>query len=90
MVQIEYSDWTNTGGVIDCKTTSQCALQGISLNQSCTSNTHSWDNDVQFNLQAKLDEMKKTKWGMGEGFTWVHGEGNSDTKLTCNSVADQG
>ncbi|KAB8300222.1 hypothetical protein EYC80_000439 [Monilinia laxa] len=90
MVQIEYSDWTNTGGVIDCKSTSQCALQGISLNQSCTSNTASYDNAVQFSLETKLDEIKQTKWGVGGGFSWTHNIGNSQTTLTCNSVADQG
>ncbi|KAG4034322.1 hypothetical protein MFRU_003g02920 [Monilinia fructicola] len=65
MVQIEYSDGTNTGGTIDCKSTSQCALQSISLNQSCTSNTASHDNAVQFSLETKLDEVKQTKWSVG-------------------------
>ncbi|KAF2740579.1 hypothetical protein EJ04DRAFT_481706 [Polyplosphaeria fusca] len=89
-VQIEYDDWTNTGGVIDCKTTSQCSLQGISLNQSCTANTGSWDNAIQVGAEGKLDEIKQTKWGIGGSFSYTHNFGGSQTFLTCNSVADQG
>jgi len=89
-VQVEYDDWTNTGGVIDCKTTSQCNLQGISLNQSCTSNAQSWDNAIQAGAEGKLDEVKKTGWGVGGSFQYTHNFGGSQTFLTCNSVADQG
>ncbi|KAH7380130.1 hypothetical protein BKA66DRAFT_442448 [Pyrenochaeta sp. MPI-SDFR-AT-0127] len=89
-VQIEYEDWTNTGGVIDCKTTSQCTLQSVSLNQSCTANAQSWDNAIQAGLEGKLDEVKKTKWGIGGSFQYTHNFGGSQTFLTCNSVADQG
>lgn len=78
-VQVEYDDWTNTGGVIDCKTTSQCNLQGISLNQSCTANAESWDNAIQVGAEGKLDDIKKTGWGVGGGFQYTHNFGGSQT-----------
>jgi hypothetical protein len=89
-VQIEYDEWTNTGGVIDCATTSSCSLQGVSLNQSCTANTQSWDNAIQGGIEGKVDFEKSLKWGVGGKFMYQHNFGGSQTFLTCNSVADQG
>ncbi|PVH99561.1 hypothetical protein DM02DRAFT_729135 [Periconia macrospinosa] len=89
-VQIEYDEWTNTGGVIDCSTTSSCSLQGVSLNQSCTANAQSWDNAIQGGVEGKVDFEKSTKWGLGGKLMYQHNFGGSQTFLTCNSVADQG
>jgi hypothetical protein len=89
-VQVEFEDWTNTGGVIDCKTTSSCTLQGISLNQSCTSNTKSWDNAIQAGVEGSLSDIKQTKWGFGGSFQYTHNFGGSQTFLTCNAASDSG
>ncbi|KAA8572489.1 hypothetical protein EYC84_003109 [Monilinia fructicola] len=61
MVQIEYSDGTNTGGTIDFS---------------------AW--------RPSWMRSSKPSGVWGGGFSWTPNVDNSDTTLTCNSVADQG
>jgi hypothetical protein len=91
-VQIEYSDWINTGGVIDCATTSTCQTMSANLNQSCVANEASTDGSFQVALEKKLDETWWLKWaGLSSGTAtgMIHRQ-TGNTWTTCNSNTDTG
>ncbi|KAG9233812.1 hypothetical protein BJ875DRAFT_33872 [Amylocarpus encephaloides] len=85
--QVEYSGWINTGLVIDCASTSSCAQQVINMNQSCTTNTQSWDNAIQVSIEGKITLIKDTLDG-GGGVSYTHNFGGSQAFSTCSTQSD--
>ncbi|KAF2755316.1 hypothetical protein EJ05DRAFT_478335 [Pseudovirgaria hyperparasitica] len=87
--QVEYQDWLNTGLVIDCATTSSCNQQVINMNQSCTTNTASWDNAIQTQIEGKIT-LIKDKVDAGASVSYTHNFGGSQAFSTCSTVSNTG
>lgn len=87
--QASYTDWQNSGQVIDCKTTNTCSEQVVNLNTSCTTDTTTWDNQFAASVQAQFPIWNKDT-SITPSLTYNHNFGGSQAAQICTTVSNTG
>ncbi|KAI9671386.1 MAG: hypothetical protein M1831_004295 [Alyxoria varia] len=67
-----------TGQVIDCKTTESCDEVSITMNQSCVTNTNTWDNSVNLGISPTW-EVLKDELSIGGNLAYQHNWGGQQS-----------
>ncbi|KAI0179901.1 hypothetical protein GGR52DRAFT_217909 [Hypoxylon sp. FL1284] len=87
--EVEFSEWTNSGSSIDCKTTSTCSSADIDLGQTCDTHGNASSSGGEWKIidaaiEGKVwDDKVGLKLGMGGSYK----VDNQDNKahMTCTS-----
>ena len=87
--QAAYSGWQNSGQVIDCATTSSCNEAVVNLNQSCTTDTTTWDNQFAAQIQAQFPIWKKDA-SVTPTLSYNHNFGGAKAEQICTAASNTG
>ncbi|KAM0802055.1 hypothetical protein BDR22DRAFT_971525 [Usnea florida] len=88
--QASYTDWQNSGQVIDCSTTDTCNQATVKLNSTCTTDTTTWDNNFGTSIQAQIPLWFNKDASVTGSFTYDHSFGGAKELQMCTSVSSTG
>ncbi|CAF9930737.1 hypothetical protein IMSHALPRED_008265 [Imshaugia aleurites] len=88
--QAGYSNWQNSGQVIDCATTSSCSEFIINMNSSCTTDTTTWDNNFGTKIEAQIPLWFNKDASGTAGLSYDHSFGGANAVQMCTSQSDTG